>query len=96
MAKKILIVTDDGGESYEILYARHRFLEAGYQPFIAATKRKLLNGRLTCYENVRLEVAQCGATWINKQSVVDGKIITAQTWESHPEFYRDIFKHLNQ
>ena len=44
MANKILIVTDDAGESYEILYARHRLLEAGYQPLIAATKRKLLNG----------------------------------------------------
>ena len=44
MAKKILIVTDDAGESYEILYARHRLLEAGYQPLIAATQRKLLNG----------------------------------------------------
>jgi protease I len=44
MAKKILIVTDDAGESYEILYARHRLLEAGYQPVIAATKKKLLNG----------------------------------------------------
>ena len=181
MAKKILIVTDDAGESYEILYARHRLLEAGYRPVIAATKKKLLNGvihdfypgwntyiekpgyliqadiamsqvkaadyeallliggrapeflrhndkllkivqefhhkgkwlfaichgiqillaagvcrgrKVTCYENVRLEVAQCGGTWINQQSVVDGKIITAQTWESHPGFYRDIFKHL--
>ena len=36
MAKKILIVTDDAGESYEILYAYHRFLEEGYVPKIAA------------------------------------------------------------
>ena len=32
MARKILLITGDGGESYEALYARHRFLEAGFQP----------------------------------------------------------------
>ena len=44
MLKKILIVTDDAGESFEILYAQHRFLEAGFKPVIAATKKKTLNG----------------------------------------------------
>ena len=182
MAKKILIVTDDAGESFEILYAQHRFLEAGWRPVIAATQKKLLNGvihdfypgwntyiekpgylikadlafaqvkpsdyeallliggrapeflrhnaklirivqefdrrgkwlfaichgiqvllaagicrerKVTCYRNVRFEVAQCGGTWVDRQSVVDGSLITAQMWESHPEFYRDIFKNLN-
>ena len=28
MSRKILIVTGDGGDSYETLYAYHRFLEA--------------------------------------------------------------------
>ena len=181
MAKKILIVTDDAGESLEILYASHRFREAGYAPVIAATQKKRLNGvihdfypgwntyiekpgyliqsdvtfgqvrvrdyaavilmggrapeflrhnrtllalikefhrrkkwifsichgiqillaaglgrgrKLTCYCNIRCEVESAGATWIDRQSVVDGRIVTAQTWESHPEFYRDIFKNL--
>jgi protease I len=31
---------------------------------------------------------------LRRQSVVDGNLITAQTWESHPDFYRDIFKAL--
>ncbi len=179
--KKVLIVTDDSGESFEILYAQHRFREAGYEPVIAATKKKLLNGvihdfdpgwstyiekpgyliqsditfdevepgeymgmmliggrapeflrhddtlialvktfaeenkwlysichgiqilaaaglvtgrRVTSYCNVRLEVSTCGGEWIDQQSVVDGKIITAQTWESHADFYRDIFAQL--
>lgn len=178
MPKKILIVTDDAGESFEILYAQHRFLEAGWKPVIAATQKKLLNGvihdfapgwntyiekpgyliqadiaiaqarakdyeallliggrapeflrhneklirlvqefhrrdkwlfsichgiqvllaagicagkKMTCYCNVRFEVTQCGGEWIDRQSVVDGKMITAQTWESHADFYRDIF-----
>ncbi len=176
---KILIVTDDAGESFEILYAQHRFREAGYEPVIAATKKKRLNAvihdfdpgwntyiekpgyliasdvtfdevdasdykamlliggrapeflrhedslmrivkafadqdkwllaichgiqvlvaadliqgrRVTSYCNVRLEVTAGGAEWIDEQSVVDGKIITAQTWESHADFYRDIFE----
>ncbi len=181
MAKKILIVTDDSGESFEILYAQYRFREAGYHPVIAATKKKMLNGvihdfcpgwttyvektgylinadiaiadvkakdyqamviiggrapeflrheakliklvqkfheqgkglfaichgiqiliaaglcegkTLTCYRNVRLEVQLAKGKWVDKQSVRDGQFITAQTWESHAEFYRDIFQFL--
>ena len=30
MTKSILIITGDGGESYEVLFALHRFQEAGY------------------------------------------------------------------
>ncbi len=181
--KKILIVTDDSGESFEILYAQHRFLEAGYQPVIAATKKKALHGvihdfdpdwntyvekpgyrieadctfdevdvaeyaallliggrapeflrhdeklleivrafraqdkwlfaichgiqvlvtaglvegrKVTCYCNVRSEVTAAGGEWIDEQSIVDAeaKMITSQTWESHADFYRDIFKNL--
>ena len=181
--KKILIITDDAGESYEILYAKHRFEEEGWTSHIAATKKKRLNtvihdfepgwntyierpgylinadisisqakssnydallliggrapeflrhnsnllklvkdfdkkskwifsichgiqimiaagitrGRkLTCYTNIRFEVEQAGAKWINKESIIDDNFITAQTWESHPEFYRDIFTELHK
>ena len=183
MPKKILIITDDAGESLEIYYAQHRFREAGYAAPIAATKKKLLHGvihdfepdwntyverpgyrirsdltfrqvkvaeyvavmliggrapeflrhephvvrlvqefhrrgkwifsichgvqilaaaglvkgkKLTCYRNVRLEVEQAGGMWVDKQSVVDGRLISSQTWESHPEFYRDIFVQLEK
>ena len=41
--KKILIVTGDAGESYEILYASHRLQEAGYEPVIAAPAVKRMN-----------------------------------------------------
>jgi protease I len=183
MKKRLLIVTDDAGESQEIYYAKHRFEEAGWRADIAASRKKLLNsvihdfapgwntyiekpgyliqadlafarvkpaqydaalliggrapeflrhdarliqivqelhrrgrwifavchgiqilaaaglvrGReLTCYCNVRGEAELAGARWVNRQSVVDRekKIITAQTWESHPDFYRDIFASL--
>lgn len=179
MSKKILVVTGDGGESYETLYAYHRFLEAGLEPAIAApSKRRLhlvmhdfepgwdtyierpgygleshatfdevsvedycailiLGGRapeylrnnekllaivrqfsdagkwvfaichgiqvliaaglaegrqLTCYEHVRNEVEAVGGTYCTKEAVRDGRIVTAQTWQSHPEFYREIFE----
>jgi protease I len=43
MTKKILIITGDAGESFEILYASHRLREVGYQPVIAAPSVKRLN-----------------------------------------------------
>lgn len=51
----------------------------------------LAKGRcLTCYEHVRWEAEQAGATWLSEQVVRDGRIVTAQTWQSHPEFYREV------
>jgi protease I len=178
MKTKILIVTGDGGESYETLYALHRFAEAGYEPVLAAPSARrlhlvihdfapgwdtyierpgyaaeaqltigqaqaadyaailLLGGRapeylrnhaplldlvrqfhhqgrwvfalchgiqilvtaglaqnrcLTCYEHVRAEVEMGGGTWDHAQAVRDGQLVTGQTWQSHPEFYRLVF-----
>lgn len=42
-AKKILIITGDAGESFEILYASHRLREAGWEPVIAAPAVKRMN-----------------------------------------------------
>jgi protease I len=42
-SKKILIITGDAGESFEILYACHRLRESGYQPVIAAPSVRRLN-----------------------------------------------------
>src|ERR1043165_8625670 len=39
----ILIITGDGGESYEALYAVHRFEEEGWVPVVAAPSRRRLN-----------------------------------------------------
>jgi protease I len=41
--KAILIITGDGGESYETWYAVHRFQEAGYVTHVAAPSRRRLN-----------------------------------------------------
>jgi protease I len=182
-SKSILIITGDAGESYECLYARHRLLEAGLTPRIAApSKRRLhlvihdfeegwdtyverpgygaasdltfddvkvdeygavlvLGGRapeylrhdarvlailrefdrqqkwifgichgvqilaaaglihgkrVTAYEHCRWEIAAAGATYVAEdQAVRDGRIVTGQTWQSHPEFYRLVFDAIN-
>jgi len=182
--KKLLIITGDAGESYETLYAKHRFEEAGYVAHIAALSKKplhlvihdfepgwdtyverkgyyvesdlsfeevdthnyeavlLIGGRapeylrnhprvleivrefyqsgkfvfaichgiqilvsaglvenrqLTCYEHVKFEVEACGGTFVgNQQAVRDGQLVTGQTWESHPDFYRKVFECLQE
>jgi protease I len=43
MTKKILIVTGDGGESYETWFAVQRFQEAGYETRVAAPSKRRLN-----------------------------------------------------
>jgi protease I len=178
MARRILIVTGDAGESYETLYAFHRFQEAEWEPVIAAPSKRLLHlvihdfepgwdtyierpgylveshlsfedvvvddyeavlvlgGRapeylrnnsrllaiirefhaqdrwifaichgiqvlisaglarnrvLTAYEHIRYEIEAGSGTYSTQQAVRDGKLITAQTWQSHPEFYREVF-----
>lgn len=42
-ARKILIITGDAGESFEILYASHRLREVGFVPVIAAPAVKRMN-----------------------------------------------------
>lgn len=181
---KVLIITGDAGESYETLFAYHRFLEAGYQPEIAAPSRKRLNlvihdfepgwdtyverpgygleshltfsevkvedyeavlvlggrapeylrndrtvlsivrsfseqgkwvfalchgaqvlvsagltqgKRITAYEHVRYEIEVSGGIYVcDQQAVRDGKLVTGQTWQSHPEFYREVFACLSE
>ena len=51
------------------------------------------NKNLTCYEHVKFEVESCGGTFIGKdQAVRDGRLVTGQTWQSHPDFYRMVFQ----
>ena len=180
---RVLVITGDGGESYEALYAIHRFREAGWEAVVAAPSRRrlhlvmhdfepgwdtyierqgygldadlafdqvkvadydavlILGGRapeylrnntllldilrafdregkwilaichgiqvlaaaglaagkrVTCYEHVRHEAEQAGATYVTSEAVRDGRVVTAQTWQSHPEFYREIFACLSK
>ena len=178
MSKSILVITGDGGECYEALYALHRLREAGHEPRIAAPSRKRLNlvihdfepgwdtymerpgyqlasdlafdevkvddydavlvlggrapeylrhdarvleivrcfhqrekwvfgichgvqvlvtaglargARVTAYEHVRWEVEAGGGEYVAaEQAVRHGRMVTGQTWQSHPEFYREV------
>jgi protease I len=183
MSHNILIVTGDAGESYETLYAVHRFAEAeipyrlaapsvrrlhlvmhdfepgwdtyverpgyGFASDIAIDEANpndysailLLGGRapeylrhnpklieivramhaqgklilslchgiqvlvaagitqgkqVTCYEHVKNEVELGGGAWCSPEAVRDGNIISGQTWNSHPDFYRLVFQALSE
>jgi protease I len=178
MSRRVLIVTGDGGDSYEALYACQRLREARWEPVVAAPSRRrlhmvlhdfestwetyierqghsldadvaitavaarefaaliLLGGRapeylrndasllslvreffdhgrcigaighgvqiliaadlirgrtVTCHAHVRIEVERGGGIYVPKPAVRDGKLITAQTWKCHPEFYQELF-----
>lgn len=43
MSRKVLIVTGDGGDSYEALYACQRCLESDWEPVVAAPARRRLH-----------------------------------------------------
>ena len=61
----------------------------GIQVLAAAGLTK--NKCVTCYEHVRFDAEQAGGSFKSQQAVRDGRIVTGQTWQSHPEFYREIF-----
>ncbi len=48
-------------------------------------------GQVTCYEHPRSKVEQAGGHYCTEQAVRDGNMVTGQTWQSHPEFYRAVF-----
>jgi protease I len=182
MSRKILIVTGDGGDSYEALYAYHRLTEAEWRPVVAAPSRRplhmvihdyekgwdtyverlghcveadiaiaavsardfvailILGGRapeylrndasmlslvrefaehkkaicaighgiqvltaaglvkgkrVTGHAHVRIEVERGGGIYVDEPAVRDGRMVTAQTWKAHPEFYREMLSCLN-
>lgn len=183
MTKSILMITGDGGECYETLYAVHRFREAGYEARIAARSVKRLhlvihdfdpdwdtyveksgyqveadisfadvrvddydavlvlggrapeylrhdarvleivrefhardkwvfgichgvqvlvnaglarNARVTAYAHCRTDVELGGGEYVaDAQAVRHGRMVTGQTWQSHPEFYREVMSCLS-
>ena len=60
---------------------------------ILAAAGLVVGKRVTAYENCRWEIEAAGATYVaDEQAVRDGRIVTGQTWQSHPEFYRLVFE----
>jgi len=45
---------------------------------------------------VRIEVERGGGIYSPKPAVRDGKLITAQNWKCHPEFYRELIACLGE
>ena len=177
MSRKVLIVTGDGGDSYEALYARQRCKESGWEAVIAAPARRrlhmvihdfepgwetyverpghtleahiaitavavrdfaaiiIIGGRapeylrndasllslvrefaaqnkvvcaighgiqvlvaaglatgrtVTGHQHVAVEVERAGGIYSEKLAIRDGRMITAQSWKAHPEFYREV------
>lgn len=76
-----------------------QFAEAGKWVFaichgvqVLAAAGVIGNKRVTAYEHCRWEIEAAGATYVaTDQAVRDGRIVTGQTWQSHPEFYRHVF-----
>jgi len=62
----------------------------GIQVLVAAglTKGK----KVACYEHVKYEVESTGGTWLPDLAVRDDRMVSAPTWQAHPEFYKEIFK----
>ena len=58
----------------------------------------LLDGkRATAYAHCRWEVEAAGARYVaDEEAVRDGRLVTGQTWQSHPEFYRLVFDCLRE
>jgi protease I len=56
------------------------------------TAAEVIKGRtVTGHEHVRIEVERSGGIYSEKPAVRDGKLVTAQSWRCHPEFYREMF-----
>ena len=58
---------------------------------ILATAGLTKGKRVTCYHNVRVDAELAGGIFVDQQAVRDGRIVTGQTWQSHPDFYREVF-----
>lgn len=56
------------------------------------TAAGICKGRtMTAHAHVRIEVERSGGVFVNKPAVRDGRLITAQGWKAHSEFYREVF-----
>ena len=63
---------------------------------VLASAGLVTGARVTAYENCRIDVEVSGGKYIaDQQAVRDGQMVTGQTWQSHPEFYREVMSCLN-
>ncbi|HXW06484.1 MAG TPA: DJ-1/PfpI family protein [Vicinamibacterales bacterium] len=58
---------------------------------LAAAAGLVRGKQVTCYEHVRLEVESCGGTYVARDTVRDGRLVSSPTWREHPAFYKEVF-----
>lgn len=63
---------------------------------ILATADVIKGKTVTTVKKCRFDAEVCGATYVDKEVVVDGNIVTARTWHDNWIFLREFMKMLNQ
>ncbi len=81
----LAVVREMNGRGKPLLAICH-----GIQVLIAAGVVE--SKRVTCFVHVRSEAEAAGAVFVDEQAVVDGALVTGQTWESHAQFDREAFR----
>ena len=51
---------------------------------------------VTCYGEIAGELEQAGASYEDKEVVVDGNLVTSRTWADNPFWMREFLKLLNR
>ena len=84
------VATEGAGHSHAGSPAREPTRRA-YRECAKRRRTGLTQGRnVTGHPHVLVEVERSGGTYSEKTAVRDGRMITAQSWKSHPEFYREV------
>lgn len=65
-----------------------------HAPLILA-KAGVVGGRtMTAYPALAPDVEQAGGTFVDREAVVEGKLVTSRAWPDHPSFMREFLKML--
>ena len=63
---------------------------------VLASAGLVAGARATAYAHCRTDVEAGGGEYVTDQEAVrHGRMVTGQTWQSHPEFYREVMACLN-
>lgn len=62
---------------------------------ILATAGVAKGRTLTAYHLVRSEIIAAGASYLDREVVVDGNLVTSRAWPDHPAFMREFVKVLS-
>jgi protease I len=65
-------------------------------PWVLASAGILKQRTMTCVEAIRDDVVNAGATWVDRDVVVDGNLITSRVPDDLPAFMRGILEFLQK